>query len=53
MPQVQDLSEGRPSIQKGDSVHIRFTQGGTRKVIYEGIIHEMQEHGVLLGLNNE
>lgn len=52
MYQVADLSEGRPSVTRGDSVHIKFKDGENKKVIYEGIIHEMHEQGVLLGLND-
>jgi len=47
--ELPDLSEGRPSVMKGDKVHIQFQH--RNDVIYEAIIHEIQQDGLLLGLH--
>lgn len=54
LEQVPDLSEGRPSVTRGDKVHVRLKTGhGQQDVIYEGIVHEVRGEGLLLGFHRE
>ncbi|XP_054261036.1 putative helicase MOV-10 [Macrosteles quadrilineatus] len=49
--EVPDLSEGRPSVKKGDKVHVQFHHNN--EWIYEAMIIEIKAEGLLLSLHRQ
>lgn len=48
---VEGLAENRPSVLRGDTIYV--CKAGDRSVRYEGIVHEVQEERVLLGIHRD
>lgn len=49
LPQVPGLSESRPSILRGDELHVRQTNADRK---YQGIVHLVEENFAFLALNS-